>query len=170
MSNARIFAVWLGRVVANAIAGGLAFAVVGAFCGGIVGVCFGALCYSFNVDVMWRSARLGAYVGLASGVFGVLIYAIAAFTATPGDLFSPFHSLKKRVCLGQIFGTFLSCASFIVFECGKAALQKITLAQALNSNDAIYFICIAPITMILGAIAGAIFKREPPKVATLNAK
>ena len=173
-NDARWIAMWAWRVLANALVGGFATAMVGALCGGAVGsfitFVISLLLGEFGIDMIFGKLTVfGATLGLASGIVGLFIFAIAAWRATPNHFLMPFRELKRRVFLGQALATLLVCASFVVFEFLKSNLQNISFAAQLI-NEGHYLLVGAPILMICGAIAGALSKRDWPKVATLKSR
>lgn len=139
----RWFAIWLFRVIANALAGGLMFAFVGAFCGLIVGFMTGL-------------GYLGSIVGAACGVVGVFIYLIGAASAAPGNFWRPFLELTPRVAFGQMGGTIIAITSFFAYE---FVVSRFRYADFLTivGEDMIFFCLFAPALMICGAI----WKRDP---------
>lgn len=153
MSNIRLFMIWLSRVVANAFAGGLAFAIVGAFCGGAMGLLLGLI-----IGV----GGAGAMIGAATGVVGILIYAIATMGEPPGDLFEPFFEITARIAFGQVWGTIAACSAFLAFELVRSMLNGIGFSQFFNNvgDDIPLMMLIAPLLMIGGATISVIFKRD----------
>ena len=173
-SDARWMRILASRVLANVIIGGLAFAFVGALCGGAAGS-FLTFIVSIAVGEFGIGMAFGqltmfdAVLGFASGIVGAFIFGVAAWRAKPSQLLTPFYELRRRVFLGQMTGTLLACVSFFSFVVIKMNLQNITLGDSIG-YDGIYLLLGAPILMICGAIAGALTKRDLPKVATLNAE
>ena len=155
----RLFAIWLGRVVANALAGGLAFAIVGAFCGG--GAVF--VLSLFEVGALGEGSfigvPIGAIVGFVCGIAGLFIHLFSALKAEPGEFWQPFFDLTAPVSFGQFWGTVGACTAYLAFEL-LAALIRDTSFSAGVSEDMLLFAFGAPTIMICGAIAAAIFKRD----------
>ena len=165
---------WAWRVLANALVGGFAVAIVGALCSGAAGsfltFIISLVTGEFGIGMIFGKLTVfGATLGLVSGVIGIFIFAIAAWSAAVGPLLMPFCELKQRVFLGQLLGTLLASASFFVFEFLKSNLQNVAFADELK-NEGHYLLLGAPISMICGAIAGALTKRDLPQSATLNAE
>ena len=154
----RSLAIWSGRVVANAIAGGLAFSIIGALCGALTGFVLG-FAWEGSSDSAFGVAYFGALVGAASGVVGLVIHLLAALPAPPGEFWKPFFDLTARVSWGQMWGTFLAITSFFAFELADSLVHNVSFAKT-SQQDGIFIILFAPALMILGAVAGAIFKRD----------
>lgn len=154
----RLWAIWLGRVLANALAGGLAFAVVGAFCGGITGFILG-FAWSGSMGDAFGGVYGGALVGVACGSVGFVIHLLPALPAPPGEFWQPFYDLTPRVAWGQFWGTILAITSFFAFEWVYALIHNVSFAKTFQGNE-IFIALVAPALMILGAIAAAIFKRD----------
>ena len=165
---------WTWRVSANALIGGFATAIVGSLCGGAVGsfliFVISLVTREFGIGMIYGKIMVfGATLGLVNGIAGLFIFAIAAWRAAPSHFLMPFHDLKRRVFLGQALATLIACASSVVFGIIKSNLQNIAFADELI-NEGHYLLVGAPILMICGAIAGALSKRDLPKVATLNSR
>lgn len=158
MSNARLLMIWLGRALANALAGGLAFAVVGAFCGGIAALSI-ELLESGLSERSFIGFPIGAIVGAFCGIAGIFIYIIPALRAEPGEFWEPFLDLKARVSWGQIWGTTAACTAFITSELVRSLFNQARFSDNIG-EDMLLFAFSAPILMIFGAIASAIFKRD----------
>ena len=148
MNNARTFAIWLGRVAANALAGGLAFAFVGAFCGG------GAV---FLISLLGAGAfggiLIGAIAGFTCGIAGIFIHLFPAMKAKPGDFWEPFFDLAAPIAFGQFWGTVVACAAYLAIELIASQFG------GFDENLPLFSVG-APILMIIGAIAAAVFKRD----------
>ena len=163
---------WMAKLapIANAVVGGFWFAFVGACCGGFGGATMEVLFdISSGGNLVGLVIIFGIGYGFASGVMGAFIYAVAAARSQPGQLCQPFHDLQRAVTMGQCVGELGACTSFLAFELLKAEAQNIPFGVGI-SRDIGYFFFGAPALMICGAIAGALFKRDWPKVATLNAE
>ena len=158
MNDVRSWAIWLGRVVANALAGGLAFAIVGLFCGALSGFIFGVI-FEGSLGGSLIIASYGILVGMACGVAGVLIHLAAALVAEPGEFWEPFFNLTASVSLGQMWGTIAAIAAFVAFELIDSQIHQASFSTTVG-EDVIFFCFFAPALMICGAIAGAIWKRD----------
>ena len=154
----RLIAIWLGRVGANAFAGGLAFAVVGAFCGGLTGFVMGVVSDG-SLGGGFGIAFYGALAGVACGFVGILVHLIAALNAPPGDFWEPFFDLTPRVAWGQLWGTIFAITAFYGFELVRSQIHPQNFATAAR-GDGSFLILFAPAMMTCGAIAAAIFKRD----------
>ena len=149
---------WLGRTLANALAGGLAFAVVGLFCGGGAGFIFG-ITSNGSLSDGYGIAFYGVIVGIICGVAGILIHFVGAACSRPDPFWQPFFDLTARVTWGQLCGTVLAITSFLIFEFIDARVKRASFGTTLR-EDAIFFCFFAPALMICGAIAGALWKRD----------
>ncbi len=158
MNDARVLAIWLGRVLANALAGGLAFAIVGLFCGALSGFIFGII-FDGSLGGSLIIASYGILVGVACGVAGVLIHLVAAVVAKPGEFWEPSFNLTASVSLGQVWGTVAAIAAFVAFELIDSQIHQASFSTTVG-EDVTFFCLFAPIIMICGAIAGAIWKRD----------
>ena len=154
MSNSRLFMIWLGRVLVNALSGGLAFAIVGAFCGGAMGLLLGLI-----IGIGGIGGTIGAAIGAATGVVGILIYAIAVMGEPPGDLFEPFFDITARIAFGQVWGTIAACSTFLAFELVRSLFTDAGFSNNVG-DDAPLMMLVAPILMICGATISVIFKRD----------
>ena len=152
----RLFAIWLGRVVANTIVGGFTFAVIALFCGMIVGGLAGVL---VGFDGGTYGALIGGGVGLSSGVVGALIYAVASASTQSATILQPYLNLRGRVGWGQVFGTGSAYFCYLIFVLSRTQLKG-AVSSEVALNDAGIFMFVAPAMMIVGAIAGAVFKRD----------
>ena len=159
LNNTRIFAIWLGRVLANALVGGLAFAVVGAFCGG--GAAF--IVSLFEAGALSQGAFIGvpfgAIVGFVCGIAGIFIHLFPALKAEPGDFWEPFFDLTAPIAFGQFWGTVGACTAYLAFELIAAPIRGTSLSTGV-SEDMLIFAFGASILMICGAIASAILRRD----------
>ncbi len=162
-----------GRVLCNALAGGVLVAIVGAFCLGIAGASAFAvldfLVYGKVMGGMQHGFRLSSFGSAIGFVLGLLIFGIAAVKTPPGRLFAPLQRFVGRVALGQLLGTLGALSFFAVLVVAKAQLQNQSLAKTVSA-DLIFIAFGVPITMICGAIAGALSKREKRQSATLKAE
>ena len=165
MNNARLFALWLIRVLANALAGGLAFAVVGAFCGGGA-VLFPALiiCLLEHIGMGEGSILgviIGASLGTICGIAVIFIHLFFALGAEPGEFWQPFVGLTARISWGQIGGTIAASAAFVAFELVRSQFNRVEFSNNIG-KDCIPILStfFVPISMILGAIAAAILGRD----------
>ncbi len=174
-SDARWMTILAGRVLANALVGGITFAFVGALCvglaGGIIGIALDGWSRTFSPAAGYGffGAFIGAKVGAFDGIVGVFLFAIATIRAKPGRLLKPFSALIGRVITGQITGTMGALTSFMIFEFVKTLIISRGFSQNVF-DDLLWILFGTPILMICGAIAGALTKRDLPKVATLNAE
>ena len=159
MNNARVFAIWLGRALANALAGGLAFALVGAFCGG--GAVFTVALFEAGAPGQgsFIGVPIGVVVGAMCGVAGIFIHLFPALRAESGEFWQPFFDLTARVAFGQFWGTVSACTAYLTFEFIFSRIRGIPFSSGI-SEDMLIFAVIAPTLMICGAIASAIFKRD----------
>ena len=157
MNNARIVAIWLGRALANALAGGLAFAIVGAFCGALTG--FVTEVAAKDLEYAFAVAAYGAMVGAICGVVGVFIHFIVAATARPEKPWRGFVRLTARIAIGQLLGTLGIITAFLAFNLISSQINNESFSRAVNENW-VFIMYSAPALMIIGAIAGAVFKRD----------
>ncbi len=155
----RLFAIWLIRVVANALAGGLAFAIVGAFCGGSAVFFIALFEYGGMGEGSFIGVPIGAIVGAVCGIAGIFIHLFPALRAESGEFWEPFFDLTARVSWGQMWGTIAACTAFIVIELVRSQFNNVGFSDNI-SEDFLIFAFAAPASMICGAIAGAIFKRD----------
>ena len=93
------------------------------------------------------------------GVAGIFIYFIAAIFVEQGKFWEPFLTLITRVTFGQLGGTLLAVTIFLTFELLRSRFNTFEFSNKVSNDVMIPFVA-APILMILGAIAGAIFKRD----------
>ena len=175
-SDARWMTKLAGRVLANAIIGGMAFALVGAFCVGLSGGFVGtALDYGGLLGAQGENgfgfpcAFAGAETGALSGIIGAVLFAIATIRAMPGRILAPLNALIGHITWGQIFGTASAFTSFMAFELVKTLINHQGLAPNIF-DDLVWILYGAPLLMICGAIAAALTKRDSPKTATLKAE
>ena len=159
MNNARVLAIWLSRVLANALAGGLAFALVGAFCGG--GAVFIISLFESNAlgEGAFAGIPIGAGVGFMCGIAGIFIYLFPAVYAEPGEFWEPFLDLTARVAFGQFWGTLGACTAYLAFELIYSPIRGNRFSAGV-SEDLLLFAFGAPLIMIFGAITAAILKRD----------
>ena len=172
--NNRWMARVAARVLANALAGGVLFALLGALCIGSGGWLTGAIIDFSGVTgegpvYARQGAQMGVYLGVVSGVVGVLVFGIAALKAAPGELFAPLRALGGRVALGQVLGTLGAATFFFLFEAVQSHLQSQPFGFKVFGG-AILIMFGAPVLMICGAIAGALSKRPARQSATLKAE
>ena len=165
-SDARWMAKLACRILVNALIGGTTFAFVGAFCigatGGLIGTILdyaGMLGAREEGGFGFLGAFVGAKLGFLSGTIGVIILIITTIHAMPGRLLKPFNIIIGRLILGQILGTMGAFTSFMVFELAKTLVMGRGLAQNIN-DDLTWILLGAPASMICGAIAGALSKRD----------
>lgn len=151
----RSLMIWLGRALANALAGGLAFAAVGAFCGGAA-VFFLSMVTGGGLIA---GSLIGAIVGAVCGIAGIFIHLLPALRAEQGDFWEPFFDLTARVSFGQFWGTIGACTAFIGFELAKSQFNNVGFSDNV-SEDILIFAFAAPLLMICGATVSAIFKRD----------
>ena len=159
MNEFRFVLILLGRALASALAGGLAFAVVGAFCGG--GAVF--IVSLFEPDAWSEGAfigiPIGAGVGFFCGIAGIFIHLFPAVYAEPGEFWKTFLDLTARVALGQLWGTLGACAAYLVFELICSQIRGNGFSDSV-AEDMLFFAVGAPLFMIFGAIVAAVLKRE----------
>ncbi len=158
MNDFRAVMMWLGRMIANALMGGLAFAVVGAFCGGGAALFVELLCGGWGEGV-FPGVPVGAFVGVACGVVGIFIHLFSAIGAEPDEFWEPFFNLTARVSFGQLWGTVGACAAFL-FLVWMRSLSTHSSFSANANEGALLFAVGAPALMIFGAIAAAVLKRD----------
>lgn len=159
---------WLGRAVLrtgiNLIVGALLTAIVGALCVGAAGAFLGYLLDLRSTPATWDGGFIvlgfiiGAAWGAWSGIVGALIFGIAASGAKPGRFFAPL-ALIKRVALGQTVGTLCALSSYLVFALAVAQFNGDPFIGTVEDNFELVMFG-APISMICGAIAGAILGRD----------
>lgn len=158
----RLFAIWLGRVLANALAGGLAFAVVAAlclgFCGGVTGWFLGESA-EVKLIVAKFGVNAGVVIGGFSGVFGLIIFAIVAAKSKSEQFFGPLQNFLGCVTSGQVIGIVTAVAITLVFQLANAYLYHRALSAGIYSNAFLILLGTTAL-MIGGAIAAAIFKRD----------
>ena len=174
-SDARWMKVLSTRVLANAIIGGLLFAIVGALCLGTGGFLLGTALDRAGLGNILifphfaaEGADSGVLMGAISGIVGCFIFGIAALRVSP-NFFTPLRNLWARVALGQFMGALSAGATFLLCEYINARVQGQRLSQNVLA-DLPLITYAAPILMICGAIAGALSKRDLPQSATLNAE
>ena len=165
--------IFAGRVAANALAGGFAFALVGAICLGFGGWILGAALDRAGLNNYLNfhhyaadGADAGVALGAGSGIVGALIFGLAALQSAP-RIFAPVRALFWRVALGQFLGVVGAATFFALYEYLNARWH----GQRLASNvlqDVSLILWGAPVLMICGAIAAALTKRDLPQSATLN--
>ena len=153
------FVVFLGRIVANTLAGALAFAVVGAFCGG--GAVFIISLFESNAlgEGAFAGIPIGAGVGFMCGIAGIFIHLFPAIYAEPGESWKPFLDLTARVAFGQFWGTLGACTAYFVFELIYSPMRGNGFSAGV-SEDLLFFAFGAPLIMIFGAITAAVLKRD----------
>ncbi len=161
------FAKFAGRVAANALIGGLLTALVGALCGGATSA---LLCYLLSLrgaPAAWDDGMtelialqfiIGACLGAWSGIAGAFIFGATAATSGPGRLLAPL-ALVKRVALGQLLGALAALSSYLTFAWALAQFNAWPFLGTVEDNLELA-IWGVPVTMIFGAIAGALWKRE----------
>ena len=157
MNDFRSIVIWLGRVLANALAGGLAFAIVGAFCGATTG--FVTEVAAKDLEYAFAVAAYGAMVGAICGVVGVFIHFVAAATARPEKPWKRFVRLTARMTIGQLLGTLGIITAFFTFNLITSQMNNGSFSRAVNENW-VFIMYSAPALMILGAIAAAILGRD----------
>ena len=152
------------RVGANLIIGALLTALVGALCVGTAGAIIGAIMDIRSTPPAWSlgfsaaGADVGMTLGSWSGILGALIFGIAALTARPGRLFAPITAIK-RVALGQFLGTLGALSTYLLAAAFIAQTRGQSFVVTVEDNALIILVG-APLMMLCGAIAGALWRRE----------
>ena len=153
------------RVLTNAILGGVVAAVTGALCVATAGAFFGWMMDIRSTPPSWDSGFLfpGAWVGARLGVWSGLIGALAGAVAAWGDNstrpMATLRALLNRVALGQLLATLGAVSSYLLLALVIAQLNAQPFIDTVEDNLELAIIGV-PITMICGAIAGAIWKRD----------
>ena len=93
------------------------------------------------------------------GIVGVAIHFCVAILARPGDFWEPFLESTKNIAFGQGWGTVAAVASFFVFELARSLWSGSDFSRNFADDMPAVFVA-APVTMIFGAVAAAIFKRD----------
>ena len=153
-----------GRVLTNAIVGGVIIAIIGALCVATAGAFFGWMMDirstppAWNMGFMGPGAFLGAFLGAWSGFVGALAGAVAALGDNSTRPLATLRALLNRVALGQLLATLGAVSSYLLLALAIAQIKGDPFIGTVEDNLelAIYG---APITMICGAIAGALWKR-----------
>ncbi len=94
---------------------------------------------------------------------------VATLKSAPGEIIAPVRTLLGRVVLSQIAGTLITGSAFLTFAIVTARFQPLLLVTNVVYN-ALLPTKFAPPIVVCGAIAGALTKRDLPKVATLKAE
>ena len=98
-------------------------------------------------------------LGAWGGIVGIVAFAMAAWGAAPDRLPLSLRALMARMAMGQLFGTVGAVSSYLLFVYAIAQLRAQPFLGTVEDNlDLI--IWGAPTSMLCGAIAGAVFKRE----------
>ena len=147
----------------NAIVGGVVIAITGALCVATSGALFGWMMDIRSTPAIWDGGFMGSglflglYLGAWSGFVGLIVGGVAASKARPGALLAPL-SILKSVALGQLLGTLAALSSYLIFALAIAQIKGNSFTGTVEDNLelAIYGV---PITMVCGAIAGALWKR-----------
>ena len=163
-----------GRVLVNAVIGGVITALMGAACmaaaRGIVGAIInhsGKRGGGGGNSAVFACGRLGAIIGLTGGLVGMLIFAVSAARTASLPLFTPLRSLAGRVALGQVVGT-LGCATSFLLAAFVISQSQTRPLKLVIFENWLWLCGGAPLLMMCGA--GALTKRDSPKTATLNAE
>ncbi len=180
-SDARWMRILAFRVLINTIIGSMLTTATGAVLLGNAG----ASVYAFRTQPIWTvsSRECGSYFCyLETGNYGAITGAICGLilglfifpTVTINEAqmrngISAFINLCARVVLGQCFGVCCFVLSYFVIIYGTAQTQNQSFDD-LTLGHHQWIIYGAPALMICGAIAGALTKRDLPKVATLKAE
>ena len=164
MRQNRWAAQWVWRVLGNALAGGVWFAVVGAACLGAGGYLVGAIIDFARVTgegnvYAAQGARLGVSLGMVSGLAGAVIFGVATLKAGPGRFWRPLQELAMRVAWGQIAATLATGSGYLIFAWINAHAQGQRFAIHVSGN-VLPLLLGAPLLMIGGAIIGALSKRR----------
>lgn len=152
----RLVANVLGWALANAILGGVEFAIVGACCGAVTGFTLG-LFFEGSLDNAFGGAAVGSTIGAACGILSVPVRGFHALFAPPDEFLQPCFDLIPRLALGQVWGTIVALTGFFAFELVRS--NGVSFAEAVE-RDAMLMILFAPALMIIGAGMAAIFKRD----------
>ena len=163
-----------GRVLVNALVGGLISSIAGAFClilfsifgDWLFNLLPGALMLGGEQEDIMLSIILGVVLG---GIPGVFIYGIAAFKAKPTPFFAPLRWLTKRVVIGQIVGTLIACFSYLIFTFIVAQTQTQSFLTTVGDNFNLLPLSTF-VLLVCGAIAAALTQRDLPQSATLKAE
>lgn len=155
-----------GRVLVSALIGGFFTAIVGALCGATAGALFGWILDirstppSWDGEFLLPGAWLVAYLGSFSGFVGLFAGAVAAFDGKPASSIVP-RALLRNLALGQLFGTGGAVSSYLLFAVAVAVAQfSGDPFVGIVEDNLELVIWGAPILMICGAVAGAIFRRD----------
>ena len=154
----------LGRVLTNAIVGGVVAAIAGALCVATAGAFFGWIMDLRSTPPSWDSGFLfpGAWVGARLGVWSGFIGAIVGGVAALGDNstrpLEKLRALLNRVALGQLLATLGAVSSYLLLALVIAQIKGDPFTGTVEDNLelAIYGV---PVSMVCGAIAGALWKR-----------
>ena len=153
-----------GRVLANALLGGIFVAITGALCVATSGALFGWILDIRSTPATWDGGFMGPglFLGLSlgawSGILGALVGGVAASKARPGALLAPL-SVLKRVALGQLLGTLAALSSYLIFALAVAQLNAQPFVGTVEDNLELAIFGV-PILMNCGAIVGALWQRE----------
>ena len=160
--NANWVAHLAGRIAANALVGAIAAAIVGALCVASAGFGLG-LGWSYNTrETAFVGGYIGIVLGAASGALaGLFIFGIAAARAGPGKTLQPLRALFKGVSLGQLAGTLSAATAFWAFEFVSGLIFNQPWDYGASA-DVFWVLLGAPLLMMCGAIAGALWKRRAP--------
>ena len=162
------------RIGANLVVGALLTALMGALCVGAAGAVIGGIMDIRSTPPAWSlgfsaaGASLGMTLGSWSGILGAVIFGIAALTAHPGRFFAPIIAIK-RVALGQFLGT-LGALSTYLLAAMFIAQTRGQLFVATVEDNAVIILIGAPLMMLCGAIAGALWKRADEKLQLQEAR
>ena len=160
---------WLARAAlrigAHLVLGAASAAIVGALCIGAAGALIGGIMDIRSTPPSWSNgfgfvgAWLGLYLGAFGGLVGALSASVVAFDSKSRTSFAPLRAMLARVALGQLLGTVgaLSCYFVWVLFLMQTRLQPFVGTVEDNVE---FILWGAPLTMICGAIAGALWKRE----------
>ena len=154
-----------GRVLAGAFLGGLFVAIVGALSVATAGALFGWMLDLRSTPpggesgFLWPGAWLGAYLGSFGGFVGLFAGAVAALGGKPDTSVLPPRDLLRNIALGQLAGTLGAVSSYLIFALAVAQFNGEPFVGTVEDHLEL-IIYGAPILMICGAIAGALWKRE----------
>ena len=152
---------WLRRFAGHLVLGALATALVGALCVGTLG----ALC-GWVMDLSSRPATwddgfrfagfgLGITLGAFGGIVGALFCGWAGLVAPPNRALLPPRALLGRIALGQVAGTLLAGATFVLWVLVQSQNTGQSFGRVLE-DEVFLLLWAAPALMICGAIAGAL--------------
>ncbi len=153
-----------GRVLTGALFGGVVTAITGALCVATAGALLGWMMDLRSTPPSWDNgfilpgAFAGVYLGVWSGLIGAIVGAVAALGDNSTRPLATLRALLSRVALGQLLATLGAVSSYLLLALVIAQIKGDPFTGTVEDNLelAIYGV---PITMVCGAIAGALWKR-----------